>query len=30
MLDKTISVSGLNLYYGENHALNDINMEIRE
>ena len=30
MLDKKISVSGLNLYYGENHALKDINMEIRE
>ena len=30
MLDKKISVSGLNLYYGENHALKNINMEIRE
>ena len=30
MLDSKISVSGLNLFYGENHALKDINMEIRE
>ena len=30
MLDKKISVSDLNLYYGENHALKNINMGIRE
>lgn len=29
MLENKISVSGLNLHYGENHALKDINMEIR-
>lgn len=30
MLDKKISVTDLNLYYGENHALKNINMGIRE
>ena len=30
MLDKKISVSDLNLYYGENHALKNINMGISE
>ena len=30
-MDKTkIKVQNLNLYYGENHALKDVNMEIRE
>lgn len=29
MLENKISVRGLNLHYGENHALKDINMEIR-
>ena len=28
MQDSKISVSGLNLFYGENHALKDINMDI--
>ena len=30
MQDSKISVSGLNLFYGENHALKDINIKIRE
>lgn len=30
MQGNKISVSGLNLYYGENHALKNVNMEIRE
>lgn len=29
MLENKISVNGLNLHYGENHALKNINMEIR-
>ncbi len=29
MLENKISVSGLNLFYGENHALKNINMEIK-
>ena len=28
MQDSKISVSGLNLFYGENHALKDINMKL--
>lgn len=30
MADSKISVQHLNLHYGENHALKDVNMEIRE
>lgn len=30
MADSKISVQDLNLHYGENHALKDVNMEIRE
>ncbi len=30
MKENKITVKGLNLYYGENHALKNINMEIRE
>lgn len=30
MENSKISVQGLNLFYGENHALKDVNMEIRE
>ena len=30
MQDSKISVSGLNLFYGENHALKDINIKIHE
>lgn len=30
MLENKISVNGLNLFYGENHALKNINMEIRD
>ena len=30
MLDSKIRVEGLNLYYGDNHALKDINMEVSE
>lgn len=30
MLENKISVSGLNLFYGENHALKNINIEIRD
>lgn len=30
MLENKISVEGLNLYYGENHALKNVNVEIRE
>ena len=30
MLDKKITVEGLNLFYGDNHALKNVNMEIRE
>ena len=30
MQDSKFSVSGLNLFYGENHALKDINIKIRE
>ena len=30
MLGNKISVEGLNLYYGENHALKNVNIEIRE
>lgn len=30
MKDIKISVQGLNLYYGKNHALRDVDMEIRE
>ena len=30
MQDSKISVSSLNLFYGENHALKDINIKIRE
>ena len=30
MLEKKISVSGLNLFYGENHALKNINVNVRE
>lgn len=30
MLENKIGVNGLNLFYGENHALKNINMEIRD
>ena len=30
MLEKKIDVKGLNLYYGENHALKNVNIEVRE
>ena len=30
MQDSKISVSGLNLYYGENHALKNININIHQ
>ena len=30
MENTKISVHGLNLYYGENHALKDVNMDIKE
>ena len=30
MKDSKISVTDLNLYYGQNHALKNVNMEIKE